>query len=712
MAEGNKNPIVKFFSPDDVNLKINRNGFYVTLLFLIIKIIIEASNFKKEEFGEVNINTNDVPVENLDEENLEKEVKKNAVKEARRIMTIVHGILLSVAYIVSILLYFKKNKENFSPTKIGIPFVCSIVGIVGGALLENPNFYHWGFIGFFIMFYPYLYKYGKVPNMPKMSGEFGESFENKKTAIFLFVSAMIIITLMMTMCETSPVDVEGIPVTLDTDGLRKSMPKWITEKNLSWTIFLAGSVLCVIGYVVSNQTRSNELGIGFLALSLIGMFVLTTIFDKILGLLKPKQEEFKNVKEKFLDLEEEKRKGDNHQTENFYTKIDEDLAISIVLKDGVIRNEVRKGYAKVKSAITVSQNSLAIRIPTEVKKGYGNHYLWYTGAVIDKTLNEKINVHWVTNEGNSTNKDNRGNRVIKGSTFTTNDLTEIETKDKNSKPFIVPQENPDEENYLINRSQGTEIAGTSSGLFSWETDNMPRRFLLLSKEKDPIQALLKGNGKGYVENPKSTDTRVSQPINSDILSRSNSSSLTIHIGILSEGLYYLHSYNGNPKVLPNDDGFEIKTGAGATAVSKYTKNDSGEYTATKDAKFLPVQPFKLMITSSNKVNTSLINNVTGVTMIVMILYAFLNIVTEIGNFKQNINLGNGVSIILFILQFLALFQINAKSPEIVDSWKNIEKSKTDLKIRDTIFTIATVAYVLRILQVSGLLFSIQQEYQS
>ena len=39
-------------------------------------------------------------------------------------------------------------------------------------------------------------------------------------------------------------------------------------------------------------------------------------------------------------------------------------------------------------------------------------------------------------------------------------------------------------------------------------------------------------------------------------------------------------------------------------------------------------------------------------------------------------------------------------------------TKTDLKIRNTIFTIATVAYVLRILQVSGLLFSIQQEYQS
>ena len=618
-----------------------------------------------------------------------------------------------------------------------ISFGCFIYSFVERGEAEKEerdspglNLVHWLFI--FVLPFIFLLNKNRYPklwstmsgkmsnmsgNMPNMSGGFGESFENKKTAIFLFVSALIIITLMMTMCETSPVDVEGIPVSLDTDGLRKSMPKWITEKNLSWTVFLAGSVLCVLGYVVSNQTRNNELGIGFLALSLIGMFVLTTIFDKILGLIKPKQEKFKNVKEKFLDLAEEKRKGDNHQTENFYTKIPETLAISIVPANGVIRNEVRDTKdAKNKSAITVSQNSLAIRIPTEVKKGYANHNLWYTGAVIDKTLNGKIIVDWVTNEGTSVDKDNRGNRVIKGSTFTTDDLTEIENKDQNSKPFIVPKENPDEENYLINRSQGTEIAGTSSGLFSWETDNIPRRFLLLSKEKDPIQALLKGNGKGYVENPKSTDTRVSTPVNNGNLKNVANGKLTIYTGILSDGLYYLHSYNGNPKVLPlPDDGFKIKTST--TAESEYTNDGSGNYTAAGGEQFKPVQPFKLMITSSNQINTSLINNVTGVTMIVMILYAIVNIFVNVGNIKENINLGNGVSIILFLAQFFALFQINAKSlgfgkekEETV--WGNIEDSKTDMKKRNTIFTIATVAYVLRILQVSGLLFSIQQEYQS
>lgn len=687
----------------------------LNLLFLTIKIIYESSE--------------------------ETDLKKKEKIEIRQTILWIHTFLIFI--FVGLSGFFEK-KEIFVEGKNDIlkyqinniviaviSFGCFIYSFVERGEAEKEerdspglNLVHWLFI--FVLPFIFLLNKNRYPklwstmsgkmsnmsgNMPNMSGGFGESFENKKTAIFLFVSALIIITLMMTMCETSPVDVEGIPVSLDTDGLRKSMPKWITEKNLSWTVFLAGSVLCVLGYVVSNQTRNNELGIGFLALSLIGMFVLTTIFDKILGLIKPKQEKFKNVKEKFLDLAEEKRKGDNHQTENFYTKIPETLAISIVPANGVIRNEVRDTKdSKTKAAITVSQNSLAIRIPTEVKKGYANHNLWYTGAVIDKTLNGKIIVDWITNKGTGDDTNVIQNTMTNPFESDIDSLNqEIANIGKNL-PFT------EEEGEPHNRSIGTQIA-SSSTLFWTETNNEnPRRFLLLSKEKDPIQALLKGNGKGYVENPKSTDTRVSTPVNNGNLKNVANGKLTIYTGILSDGLYYLHSYRGNPKVLPNDDGFKIKTST--TAESEYTNDGSGNYTAAGGEQFKPVQPFKLMITSSNQINTSLINNVTGVTMIVMILYAIVNIFVNVGNIKENINLGNGVSIILFLAQFFALFQINAKSlgfgkeegEETV--WGNIEDSKTDMKKRNTIFTIATVAYVLRILQVSGLLFSIQQEYQS
>ena len=51
--------------------------------------------------------------------------------------------------------------------------------------------------------------------------------------------------------------------------------------------------------------------------------------------------------------------------------------------------------------------------------------------------------------------------------------------------------------------------------------------------------------------------------------------MDIRAGILSDGVYYLHAYDGKPKPLPNDDGFSIPTKT--NAVSDFTNDGSGNY---------------------------------------------------------------------------------------------------------------------------------------
>ena len=131
-----------------------------------------------------------------------------------------------------------------------------------------------------------------------MIEKFKEYGINEKT-LMLGASIIIICSVMSGICQFTPIDhaPEDIQVEVLKD-IAQSFPAWLSEQNLSWSLFFFGSIFCVFTYILSNKTRSNELGVGVLAAGLVGVLVVVTVFDQIRILLTPK-DSFTNIKEHF-----------------------------------------------------------------------------------------------------------------------------------------------------------------------------------------------------------------------------------------------------------------------------------------------------------------------------------------------------------------------------------------------------------------------------
>lgn len=121
---------------------------------------------------------------------------------------------------------------------------------------------------------------------------------NEKTIMLTF-SIIIVCSVMSGICQFTPIDhaPEDIQVEVLKD-IAQSFPAWLSEQNLSWSLFFFGSIFCVFTYILSNKTRSNELGVGVLAAGLVGVLLVVTVFDQIRILLTPK-DSFSDIKEHF-----------------------------------------------------------------------------------------------------------------------------------------------------------------------------------------------------------------------------------------------------------------------------------------------------------------------------------------------------------------------------------------------------------------------------
>ena len=400
-----------------------------------------------------------------------------------------------------------------------------------------------------------------------------------ETIPFLITSAIVLISSTKIACETYPVDPDDSKIILEED-VKRSIPKWITENNLSWMVFFAGSILCVAAYVFSNQTGKNELGVGLLATALTGMLIASIIFDQIIKLFQPKKEKFGST--------------------------DDDLGIY---------------YEKIDS-VSVSINEKTLEGTIKVNEiDVGTH----PGAIINKTINPVITVK-----------------------------------------------------------------------------NTNGRFLLLSKEKNPIQAILKGKGKGYTEDPDG--------LNSIEGKGDNDNTLLINAKeLLSDGVYYLHTYKGIPELLLNDDGFQIKREKAPTTV--YTNDGSGKYTDTggESEPFPSIAPFKIVIVSTNELDVNMIKTLSVVSIVALACMAALYIaITLYYNIKEKKGIHYGFSIFAIIVQIVAFVVILRFDK--VDESKEIISLHEENKIH--IFRWAITAYVFRLLQVGYLFYNIYREYQS
>lgn len=428
--------------------------------------------------------------------------------------------------------------------------------------------------------------------MSSISTDKLEELVQNETFWFLIVSAIVLISSMKIACETYPIDPEASKI-LSEDDIKKSIPKWITENNLSWMIFFAGSVLCVVAYVFSSQTGKNELGVGLLAIALTGMLLVSIVFDQLIKLFQPKKEEFGSTEDET-----------EHTNGIFYNKIKE-FTVEMKPKKFGIRTDI---------PIELRENSLTVKID-------GSKY--YTGVIINKTVNPTIKVT------NSTKSD-----IV------------------NNKP----------------------------------------KFILLSKELDPVQAILKGNGKGYIEDPESS--------NSNINYEHSGSDMNIRAGILSDGVYYLHAYEGKPVVLPNDDGFEIEN-------SDFTNDGSGNYTSTgtpsEDFKeTYKIAPLKIVIVSTNKLNVKMISGLSWFSAIVLLIgfvyYASLRLKKD--DFEWSLE--NVINIFCPLIS-LVCFSIIGFGLINKDMAKDFPQA---------MFNSSIVAYVFRLIQVCYLFYGIFNEYQS
>ncbi len=402
-----------------------------------------------------------------------------------------------------------------------------------------------------------------------------------ETFWFLIVSVIVLISSTKIACETFPIDPDDSKIILEED-VKRSIPKWITENNLSWMVFFAGSILCVAAYVFSNQTGKNELGVGLLATALTGMLIASIIFDQIIKLFQPKKEKFGST--------------------------DDDLGIYYEKIDSI---EVFKS----------AEDSLTGKID-----GSDDH----PGAIINKTINSEIKV--------------------------------INTKDK--------------------------------------------QFLLLSKEKNPIQAILKGKGKGYTEDPDGLNSIEGKGDDGNTL-------LIKAKELLSDGVYYLHAYEGIPELLLNDDGFQIKREKAPTTV--YTNDGSGKYTDTggESLEFPSIAPFKLVIVSTNELDVNMIYgwSVTSIVVLTIGIIAYYPYVKyknkDIEFFKSPVEIF--INIICPLISLIAFAVIISFLKFETETEKRIIEDETK-KIH--IFGCAIGAYVPRLLQVCYLFVGIQQEYQS